>query len=412
MSQSTKTDDNVAASKVGWMIAGFLLLALTAFFKYSHLRIAGSIDAGLVFVLGLLVLGFASAFYVGYLQTTTQKLVADGRYKLAENGLRKGLPKHRAIGPQSFDYVADLILLARVCRETSQFEDAKNFAEEALSVLQRNDEDWIELNKKERTGEAERLYKYSVIFQQRFVALRPEALYELAASYFELGKYDQAERTLADCARRLEAYMSDLRAPEQRTAEDDENILTKDFVIASMKNSERSAAQEKLLVALHKAHDVHRLQALIFNRLKDSEREEEALALAVRDCGRAVEIMNAVIGVGVQDARLYLRRALFYMFKNDYSAALSDLNQALDKSTTRQLRYSALTNRGECYNRMGKFDLALDDFNAALKLEPKSGLVLLNRAEVYDKMGKRDLAVADKARAEVLGCRHPRLNFV
>lgn len=97
--------------------------------------------------------------------------------------------------------------------------------------------------------------------------------------------------------------------------------------------------------------------------------------------------------------------------KSDFSAALSDLNQALEKSATRELRFSCLTNRGECYNRMGKFDLALDDFNNALRLEPKSGLVLLNRAEVYDKMGKRDLAVADKARAEALGCRHPRLIF-
>lgn len=64
-------------------------------------------------------------------------------------------------------------------------------------------------------------------------------------------------------------------------------------------------------------------------------------------------------------------------------------------------------NRGECFNRIGKLDQALAEFNEALVLNPSSGLALLNRAEVDDKQKRHDLAAKDKEKAAAMGCQHP-----
>ena len=66
-------------------------------------------------------------------------------------------------------------------------------------------------------------------------------------------------------------------------------------------------------------------------------------------------------------------RCRFKVYLNeDLPSALDDCSRALRLEDKREPRYaSALENRGLAYVRMGKFDRATEDFDAAIKLQPK-----------------------------------------
>ena len=58
-------------------------------------------------------------------------------------------------------------------------------------------------------------------------------------------------------------------------------------------------------------------------------------------------------------------------------------------------RANFFTNRGDSYQFRGDLGAALDDYNAALRLDPKFALAYNNRAVLYRKMGERAKALAD-----------------
>ena len=57
--------------------------------------------------------------------------------------------------------------------------------------------------------------------------------------------------------------------------------------------------------------------------------------------------------------------------------------------------YRALNNRGQARRHMGKYDLAIQDYDAALGLKPDYIIALINRAYAYLKSGQYEQALAD-----------------
>ena len=58
--------------------------------------------------------------------------------------------------------------------------------------------------------------------------------------------------------------------------------------------------------------------------------------------------------------------------------------------------------RGYLYFKTKRYELALADYNHALKLQDKDAEIYQHRGELYQAMGKQDLAQADFARARSL----------
>ncbi|HWD27931.1 MAG TPA: tetratricopeptide repeat protein [Rhizomicrobium sp.] len=58
-------------------------------------------------------------------------------------------------------------------------------------------------------------------------------------------------------------------------------------------------------------------------------------------------------------------------------------------------RTEVLINRGIDYDMLGQYDLAMADFNAAIKLKPKLGAAYRNRAVEWHRKGDYAAAVAD-----------------
>src|ERR1700733_1455904 len=60
-----------------------------------------------------------------------------------------------------------------------------------------------------------------------------------------------------------------------------------------------------------------------------------------------------------------------------------------------QLLAIARNNRGNAYTAEGKYDLAIQDYDESIKLDPKYAKPLNNRGVVYQRKGDYDRAAAD-----------------
>jgi tetratricopeptide (TPR) repeat protein len=76
-----------------------------------------------------------------------------------------------------------------------------------------------------------------------------------------------------------------------------------------------------------------------------------------------------------------------------YEPALADLAKALELNP--RWKYDIYVLRGSLYYAMGKPDLALDDYNRSLSLEPRYARAYFERGLVYAATGKYDQALKD-----------------
>lgn len=72
--------------------------------------------------------------------------------------------------------------------------------------------------------------------------------------------------------------------------------------------------------------------------------------------------------------------------------ALPYFNASIGKGTKFIASY---INRGVCYSRLGYYQKAVEDYNAALKIDANDHTALMNRAQIYGLTRKYDLAVKD-----------------
>lgn len=91
----------------------------------------------------------------------------------------------------------------------------------------------------------------------------------------------------------------------------------------------------------------------------------------------------------------YFQRAVIFKSAGEFNKALSDYEIALTLANNSDQSAKALINRGSIYQEQKQFDIALSDFNEAIKLSPKSSFVYNNRGFLYQNMGKISDAISD-----------------
>ncbi len=104
-------------------------------------------------------------------------------------------------------------------------------------------------------------------------------------------------------------------------------------------------------------------------------------------CSRAID---AGIWQGRELAPLYLNRGQAYLDRWDFNLALSDFNQAIRLDPNLAAAYDG---RGLFY----KFypDRAIADYDEAIRLDPNSAKAYIDRSAAYRAKGDNDLAIAD-----------------
>ena len=96
----------------------------------------------------------------------------------------------------------------------------------------------------------------------------------------------------------------------------------------------------------------------------------------------------------------YNNRAVVYKAQRRLDLALNDYNQAL---AIDPLYESAFYNRANLYREHGNYDLALADYTRAIALTPKAARVYINRSLVYKAESQYQAALADALHAQSLG---------
>ena len=95
-------------------------------------------------------------------------------------------------------------------------------------------------------------------------------------------------------------------------------------------------------------------------------------------------------------ARAFYIRGNAYYSKSEYDLAIADYDAAIRLKPDNA---NAFGNRGTAYYVNGQYEQAIADFTQAIRLRPTDALAINNRGSAYDDRGDRDGAIADYDRA-------------
>ncbi|OPF20296.1 hypothetical protein B1L04_02545 [Microcystis aeruginosa KW] len=91
-------------------------------------------------------------------------------------------------------------------------------------------------------------------------------------------------------------------------------------------------------------------------------------------------------------AAWYVNRGILYRRQQKYELALDDYNKAIKLNPNHANAYN---NRGNLYQDLQKYELALDDFNKAIEINPNFAILYYNRGNLYYNQKKYELALSD-----------------
>lgn len=142
--------------------------------------------------------------------------------------------------------------------------------------------------------------------------------------------------------------------------------------------------------------------------------KDKAVALAVRgnvllnkrDYVRAIEVLSMAYDLDPDNVVTLNLRGLAYERSGKDDLAMADYNLALQKRPTYGVPYN---NRGVILVRQGALQSALEDFSLSIKLTPKFILGWTNRARVRTLMKDYDGALADFAEAAKIDPAAPQI---
>jgi tetratricopeptide (TPR) repeat protein len=88
----------------------------------------------------------------------------------------------------------------------------------------------------------------------------------------------------------------------------------------------------------------------------------------------------------------YTRRGMIWNEKGENDIAIGDFNEAIRLDPKFENAYN---NRGYAWTEKKEYDKAIADFNEAIRLDPKSAIPYNNRGDAWEAKGEYDKAIAD-----------------
>lgn len=113
---------------------------------------------------------------------------------------------------------------------------------------------------------------------------------------------------------------------------------------------------------------------------------------AVPDYANALLYYNKAIGLNPEYADAYLDRGVAYYDNGQYDKALADYNKAIELNPQDKLAYF---NRGLVYYYQKDYDKALKEFNKTIELDPRYTVAYLNCGIIYFSRNDDDRAIAN-----------------
>ena len=105
---------------------------------------------------------------------------------------------------------------------------------------------------------------------------------------------------------------------------------------------------------------------------------------------------TALIESGLENSQTlviaYNNRGNAYTSKGEYELAIQDYDESIKLNPNYA---KAFNNRGVAYQKKGEYDRAIKDFDAAININPDYASAFANRAETYEKKGDYGRALKD-----------------
>jgi tetratricopeptide (TPR) repeat protein len=127
------------------------------------------------------------------------------------------------------------------------------------------------------------------------------------------------------------------------------------------------------------------------------------IVLTRQQCGywkNSIVLFSHTVQVTKDNYLAYLNRGWAYFSLGDYQLAIDDYNQAIRLNPDYTEAYY---NRGIAYFNLGHYQLAIDDYNQAIRLNPDYAEAYNNRGGAYFRQGNNKLGCRDAQKACAMG---------
>ena len=105
------------------------------------------------------------------------------------------------------------------------------------------------------------------------------------------------------------------------------------------------------------------------------------------------------VQAGAKVAQAFHARGLIYQRNGDHAKAITDFDNAIDRNPFAAAPYQA---RAQSLTVIGKYDQAIEDFNAALNVDNRNGDAWAGLGLAYEKQGNKTKASESYGRALVV----------
>ena len=188
---------------------------------------------------------------------------------------------------------------------------------------------------------------------------------------------------------------------------DDRNAVIEltNEAINDMKNQKHDEAFQKLLNALQIDSTYRQTYQQLYQAGRLSSAKSEII---IRELNKGKRIFE-------EDDELNFYCGEIYRQMSDFDNAINEYTNAIKYSLINGEDFYLVSyyysNRGICFQKKEQFDLAINDYNKLLKMDPESVSGLTNRGIIYFKMDHKEKACIDWKKAMENGSEYAKKYF-
>jgi len=254
-------------------------------------------------------------------------------------------------------------------------------------------------------SEQQNAFEQAIPFYNAALQLKPEFLQAYsgrARCYKIMGQFNRA---LDDYNHMLRLAPHDKRLREEQLKT---SQLALQYATAD-KQASRAPLVMPSLSGNNFGHHVDQLTVLLKQHPADV-RVLKARASAYQGAGKfdkGISDMNQVLAIDPNDGYAYLGRAVLYKGHRDFAKAVDDFTDAWKhlgdtlwgSATTIGALQSILFGRASCHTDLGRYHIAVEDYDRIIRMEPDNEEALRLRGDCFYKLGDYEKAVADYSKS-------------
>ena len=213
------------------------------------------------------------------------------------------------------------------------------------------------------------LYDDAIICFQKILGLEPKNAYALVG--------------IGDAERKLKNLSSAMKYYEIVLEDNNRN----NFALFGMADCYKAMSQYSKAIALwERFYMTEPNNITVLTSLADSYRK-------INDFSHSKKYYEKVLALDSSNSYALIGLARLYFSEKDYDTAIYYLNSILSTTTDLKTKIRVLTSMGNCYRKMKTFNLAIDYFKKALKIEPENFYALYGMADCCRGLGRNEESI-------------------